>query len=423
MFFATLAPLLVLLMTTTQSPTQDARIVGWRSDIDHLVAEAKRQHAGPARPAHSAEFSSAAARLKQRVPTLPDRLVVVELQRLLAMLRDGHSLVYPAPTARAPFAMLPIDLYVFSDGVYVVDAMPQHRALIGSRVARIGGKSAEELLRALPPYVSRDNDMGVRAFASIYLVSSAFLESLGATADSAVVHVTLEDSVGRQREVALASGPARRTHRSLIPPPGSGRVATYLEDRTRPARLRVNRSDATVVMQFNAVADQAGLTLAQLAQRLADSIEVTRTSRVIVDLRHNTGGNNQLLAPLLDVLTRFAADTANHRLCVLTSRSTFSAAQNFINRLEQRAPHAVFAGEASMSSPNFTGEDNPVTLPWSGLTVSISNRYWQDAKPNDRRPWINPQIPVAVSGRDWLANRDVVMNAVDQHPRCRALRR
>jgi hypothetical protein len=100
----------------TQPPSPEAPTAGWRADIDHLVAEARRQHAGPARPAHSAEFARAADALKRRIPRLPDRLVVVELQQLLALLPDGHSLVYPAPTPRVPFAMLPIDVYLFRDG-------------------------------------------------------------------------------------------------------------------------------------------------------------------------------------------------------------------------------------------------------------------------------------------------------------------
>jgi hypothetical protein len=65
-----------------------------------------------------------------------------------------------------------------------------------------------------------------------------------------------------------------------------------------------------------------------------------------------------------------------------------------------------------MSSPNFTGEDNPIRLSFSGLTVSVSNRYWQDSDPDDRRPWIEPQIKVAMTSRSWLRNEDPVLEAV-----------
>lgn len=80
----------------------------------------------------------------------------------------------------------------------------------------------------------------------------------------------------------------------------------------------------------------------------------------MLDLRHNTGGNNMLLAPFLDALASVTIGPNALRLYVLTSRGTFSAAQNLINRLERRVPGARFAGEPSMSSPNFTGEDRPL---------------------------------------------------------------
>jgi hypothetical protein len=145
---------------------------------------------------------------------------------------------------------------------------------------------------------------------------------------------------------------------------------------------------------------------------LRDSLAATHAAHLIIDVRHNNGGNNLLLQPLVEAIAAFAAASPEHRVYVLTSRGTFSAAQNFINRIERRIPTTIFAGEPSMSSPNFTGEDNPVTLPFSGLMVSISNRYWQDSDANDRRPWIAPHLPVTLSSTDWLNNRDPVLDAV-----------
>ena len=50
-----------------------------------------------------------------------------------------------------------------------------------------------------------------------------------------------------------------------------------------------------------------------------------------------------------------------------------------------------------------TGEDTDVVLPWSGLGLSISTRYWQDSYPGDRRPWIAPDLPVPVRAADYFA--------------------
>jgi hypothetical protein len=186
----------------------------------------------------------------------------------------------------------------------------------------------------------------------------------------------------------------------------------YLQHPDRAYWVRPLPGHGAVYFQFNQVADAADVPLAAFARQLRDTLAAVGADYLIVDVRHNNGGNNLLLDPLLDVVAGFAAGSPKRRVYVLTSRGTFSAAANFITRIERRVPNTIFAGEPSMSSPNFTGEDNPVTLPFSGLTLSISNRYWQDSDANDRRPWIVPHLPVPLSSRDWLSNSDPVLDAV-----------
>jgi hypothetical protein len=388
-------------------------VAGWRSDLSWLVSEARRVHAGPNRPAHTPAFARAADDLSRRIPDLPDRRIVVEIQRLMALLGDGHSLVYAAPGPHATFSMLPIDLYLFEDGLFVVGGTGAGEELVGSRIVRFGSQPTSEVLRRMEPFISRDNAIGSKAFIQMYAVMPAFLEACGAATGDERVTLTVVDAQQRTRDVTLAAGPARRVRRRLFPPPGARNpTPLHLQQADRAYFLRALPDDRAVYVQFNQVANAPTQSLAAFSNELQDTLASTRAQTLIVDVRHNNGGNNQLLEPLLQAVAAFASGETDRRLYVLTSRATFSAAQNFITRLERRVPGAVFAGEPSMSSPNFTGEDNPVSLPFSGLTVSISNRYWQDSDPRDARPWIAPQLPVALTSTDWLENRDPVLTAV-----------
>jgi hypothetical protein len=392
---------------------QTDRVAGWRSDLDFLASEARRLHAGPSRPAHSPAFADALADLSRRIPDLSDGRMVVEIQRLLAMLGDGHSVVYPMPGPREPFAMLPVDLYLFDDGLFVADGTGPATELVGSRVARFGSRSTEDVLREMEPYVSRDNAVALKTFAGLYPILPAFLEAWGVTDTPGRVALTVADPQGRTRTVTLAAGPARRIRKKLSPPPGaSSPVPLYLQQTDREYFTRVLADRGALYFQFNQVTDAAGMTLSAFASRLRDELSASAVRALVIDVRHNNGGNNLLLEPLLETIAGFAAGGQDRGIYVVTGRATFSAAQNFITRLERRIPSAIFAGEPSMSSPNFTGEDNPVTLPFSGLNVSISNRYWQDSDPFDRRPWIEPHIPVALTSADWLGNKDPVLDAV-----------
>jgi hypothetical protein len=101
-------------------------------------------------------------------------------------------------------------------------------------VERFGDRHTDEVLAAMTPDVSRDNDMGLNAFAGVYLVQPAFLEAFGATSDPDRVSLTVRDATGRNEEVTLSAGPARRTPRRLMPPPHSSRaVPLYLQGADR----------------------------------------------------------------------------------------------------------------------------------------------------------------------------------------------
>ena len=85
---------------------------------------------------------------------------------------------------------------------------------------------------------------------------------------------------------------------------------------------------------------------------------------MIVDVRLNPGGDNHTYAPLLAALRAKSVNRPG-RLVVLISRSTFSAAQNFITELERKT-QVIFVGETSGGSPNLYGDVQHVELPTAG---------------------------------------------------------
>src|SRR5262249_55654278 len=159
--------------------------------------------------------------------------------------------------------------------------------------------------------------------------------------------------------------------------------------------------------QFNQVQD-AEESLAAFARRLGERLSDRRLRLLVVDVRHNNGGNLELLDPLIEVLRRFSSE--GRRLGVVSGGNTFSAAQGFLAGAEHEA-HAAIAGEPSSSKPNFVGEENVVELPWSGAIASISNRY-HETIPGDRRPFIEPRPLLVLDSADYFANRDPVLAAV-----------
>jgi hypothetical protein len=176
--------------------------------------------------------------------------------------------------------------------------------------------------------------------------------------------------------------------------------------------LQLLAEERALYFQFNQVRDaDSGPALAQFADSLRRTLLDNDVRALIVDVRHNNGGNNGLLRPLVQMFIWWEQDRPGRQIFMITGRNTFSAAQNFINRVE-RWTDAVFVGEPSSSRPNFAGEETNLLLPHSRVRGSISNRYWQDSDQDDRRPWIAPDMPVGFTSEDYFGGNDPALGAI-----------
>ncbi len=380
---------------------------GWTYDLDLFLAETRRLHAAPDGIAHSTAIEQAIEMLKSKIGTLSDEQIAVELQAIIVRLGDGHSSLLPIPTDKISFETLPVAFYWFEDGVFVTAATESD--LIGKQVIAIGGRSIESLREDLRLYVSRDNDHGLPAVGVILIRYPSLLRAMGYANAADSVRLTLADATGSEAvELVPASFdlPAK-----LTAPPRVEIVPLWLR---RPGNNfwhePLPELDALYV-QFNRVRDKPDQTIADYADLLKAELQDRGYRNLILDLRHNGGGNNSLVRPLVRLAVWHEEEAPDHRLFVITGQRTFSAAQNFVNRLEQMTD-AVFVGEPSSSRPNFTGETTTIELPYSGIRLSISSRYWQDSQPGDRRPFIPVAMPVTLSSHAYFAGRDPVMEAL-----------
>ena len=116
-----------------------------------------------------ADFDAAVKRLDQRIPSLKRNQIIVEMMKIVAMVGDGHSNIYPTRDEKIGFHSLPIKLYLFKDGLFVRTADRAHADLVGARVVKIGDASPDDAVNRIAPLIGHDNEMGVRFFATSLL--------------------------------------------------------------------------------------------------------------------------------------------------------------------------------------------------------------------------------------------------------------
>lgn len=401
----------------------------WRSDLAFLADEIESRHPRPYHSVSKEDFAGAVAALDEALPGLGYPETLVELSRLVALLGpgDGHSRLRLDP--RFVPGQVPLRFWHFSEGLWIRSASSDHASLAGKRIIGLGGRTVDEALALVGEIVGADNDFDRRLKVPIYLLMPEILQGLG-----------LASTEGLAIETATADGGTESHLVPFIPWPEGGHhsIAGVAHDPVhlgagsdwvdmRPAEiaapLYLSRPDdwywmeeleegRVVYAQFNVVGNQDDKKpLSEFFAELFEKAEPEKVEKLILDVRLNGGGNNFFNRPFIHGLIR--SDTKNRRghTFILTGRNTFSAAQNLVTKLSHET-EAVFVGEPTGGRPNHFGDARRITLPKSGLDVSISTLYWQDGGPMDERPWVPPDIAVDTTGADYAAGRDPVLETI-----------
>lgn len=397
-----------------------SRDEGWRYDLALLEREVNRKGYtyGITRPISKEQFHAAVKSVSDQAPKLSDPQMVIAIMKLMRSLGDGHTgLLSPPPQPDYALA-LPLQFYLFKEGLFVIGSDPKYKDLLGAEVLSLGGHTVDEVMKSLDQVISRDNEMWPSQLGPYHMRNLPMLRGLGLVTDIRKVELRIRDVKGVNR---LATVEADADHPNIWNEFPSTWI-TYAQSLGTPLPLYLKNTvshywfeyfpeNRVLYFQYNRVLNEKEEPLAKFSERLFKFIEEHEIDKLVIDMRWNNGGNTFLSRPLLYGLIK--SDKVNQRgkLFVIIGRRTFSAAQNTSTFFE-RHTNAIFVGEPTGSSPNFVGEETPFTLPYSKVTVNVSDLYWQSAWPQDYRTWIAPQIYTPPSFAAYRENRDLAMEAI-----------
>jgi hypothetical protein len=374
-----------------------------------------------------AEFDSALGSIESRLPSLTRHGVIVELEKLDALVGDGHSNVGPWRDSLIAFRSLPVAFYWFDQGLMIRAADSAHASLIGAKVVDLGNLSVDSAIARVRPLISRDNEMGVKAYTPFLLSMPEVLNAIGISPDMEKIRLVVEKD-GRKREVSLS--PAGRfpmltgdMDKSWNPRKGwidardKSQAALWLSDPANMYWYRYLPEDRAMYVQINTIQQKTDDSLRVFMSRAIAAADSAGASSLVVDLRLNGGGNGGFNRQILLPLIKSRYDERG-KLFVLTSRRTFSAAQMLVTEM-QKYTNATFVGEPTSSKGNHFGDSYRIILPNSRVTVRVSTLWHQYLDSRDKRAIIEPQIPVQLTYADYAAGRDPVLRAAIEASRPR----
>src|ERR1051325_679959 len=260
---------------SAQSLSDSARVAGWRSDITYYLSQMKQQHFVYRDHPLPPGLIEAAARLGQNVSSYSDERMLAEFEQLASFGGDGHTYILPFGARRVTAHMLPLRMFQFKDGLYVIDAFEGYEKWIGAQVLRVGNTPADVVINRMRPTLSADNRFTYLWTAPALLSFRGFLEKFADGIDSGDVSLTLRPhgaSAMRVRIPTVVAPPLRGIPKLLASKLAGAPAAPFYLSNVGENFWFKDLSNGVLYFQFNQVMNSPQESLAAFAQRFASHL-------------------------------------------------------------------------------------------------------------------------------------------------------
>lgn len=444
---------LVAAVAAAAAPADDEdRLRRWGADLDQLLDSLKELHVRPFHALTEEAWRREIDAVRDQIPDLTEAGVVFETQRLLALLGEGHTQLL-WQRGSVPLTVYPLRLQWFADGLFVVGAPADGPPVLGAELLGIGRFETSELDNRIRPYLSVDNEVQARRQSVQYLLIAELLEHLG------VVTVDWDPTLGERKpplttrfrfklpdgtlasydiqplasldSVNWAAAVADERLPLYLKFAQANYFAQYLpgqppaepEPDPEPDEPNSTRDSAddrpapppppnVLFFQYNRCEQRGDLPFEQFLTQLWALCDRVPIERLVIDLRHNGGGDSSILQPFIAGLAEREALNQPNRVFVVIGPRTFSSAVLNAIELRQRT-RAILVGEPSGGRPNHYGEVKTFELKHSRLTVTYSTKYFKMIEGDPE--FIRPELAVPLTAADYLAGRDPVLEAIQAY--------
>jgi tetratricopeptide (TPR) repeat protein len=387
---------------------------GWKTDLRFMKKRMEETHYNINGKISKDEWEKMFEELSEKVNDLDDSQMFTEMLKITSKVGDGHTTVYSQGTGRFKASYLPFQFFMFEDGLYIIQASPEYKELAGKKVLKIGNTDANDILGKIRVTASLDNELAVKWIGMYQLTINDVLYGLGITNKKDEAELTLE---GNEKVTVKSATEEKNPIHSLHGRSGwikgwkTDPAPIYLKDRGNLYWYEYVPDKKLVFMQLNGIGNQEGETLKDFSNRVFNFIDSGDAEYFVLDIRFNGGGNNTLNKSFVQRLIKCDKINQPGKFFTIIGRNTFSAAQCLTNDLENQT-NVIFAGEPTGSKPDFVGESSMILLPYSGLMISCSSRYWQSYFSDDYRKWVAPQLGVKYFYSDYKNGIDPAMDAI-----------
>jgi len=337
--------------------------------------------------------------------------IVFAFQMLLNTINDEGCNV-PLFQKGVDLKVLPLKTYWFNDGLFVLDAAENYKQLVGEQIVKINDTNVEAVFERLKTFLNADNDFYKKHLFQVYGLMPSVLKivDLGKSNDA----VLLEFTSGKTMTVTSDSVQEYSKLDRGLP---NDEFFSYKNSSHKGENYWFDfiPNTKTLFVQLQVVANNDnGDSFSDFVKSIEKILENNKADKVIIDVRYGGGGNGFKLKSLTDLLRDTKAINKDGRLFVLTSKATRGTLLELASILDLNTK-AVIVGEPTSEGVNTVGDTKYITLPNSGLKISLTHTFWPTSWKVDKSTFLSPEKDVIFNYRDQIQNTDPWLQTIDAY--------
>lgn len=402
--------LLTLCLCGISAQSIDLTTEQWQEDISFL--KKKLDVTFSVLPAQREKVEQAFATLQNKLPGMNDAAIMMEMGRIVTLVGDGHTELNLAQWTTG-FHKIPMIFHFFSRDLYILATSPDYQRTLGKKIVRFDNTPIAEAYNKLQPFMSHDNEQEFKYAAPSYFTVTTLLHQIGIS--KYPDRVTLEMEDGSTIEVkALSAEENKKVNWMRARDINAPQQPLYTQNPNDSYWSKFLEESKVFYFKLNRLGDQKDKpSIRKFVKEMFDEIDRVKPNKLVIDLRHNNGGNYNLSLPLIEAIQERPWLNQKGKLFVINGPRTFSAAAVATIFLKRDA-NAIIVGEPSRSKPNSTDNDENETLPNSKITFSYTNRVRDHWAELGDALYIPVDVPLENTIADYLQGRDRILEYIIQ---------
>ena len=275
-------------------------------DLNMLCDTLEKNHYNLYANVSEEEFQAEREKIARQTAKMSDEEFYWSVCHLVSLIGDAHTMV--GNTGEPFMTALLWSIKKFDDGWYILKLDQKNEQYLGMRVTAINDLPIDEAVERARQVISYETDSWFWNLVPQTLAWRGALEYLEIVKEGEPVTVTVEMQDGAEQSFELTATDA-------VPETGYQSQSYYWS---------MELDEDTYFIQYNVCAG-GNPSMSEFAKQVQADLE-NDYQNIIVDLRYNNGGNNQVVLPLRNAIVNAHNQQGEKcHLYVLTGWNTFSA--------------------------------------------------------------------------------------------------